>query len=222
MSVWAIIPLKSPHSAKSRLSGVLDDSRRLRLFYLIARRVIEAALQTPGINGVSVVTASNAVMDFSANLGAQCLRLAHDHGTARACSEAIEILPPSRVQRVLFIAGDLPLISSSVLAPLVALSDQGPLIAIAGDQQRIGTNALLCTPGDVIPLCFGEGSFSRHVEGAKQLGVATHVINSPPLALDIDEPEDLNEWHRLMVASGQPIDEDLRDLFAAREEMMSR
>jgi 2-phospho-L-lactate/phosphoenolpyruvate guanylyltransferase len=222
MSVWAIVPLKSPHSAKSRLSGVLDDSQRLRLFYLIARRVIEAALHTPGINGVSVVTASNAVMDFSANLGAQCLRLDHDHGTAKACSDAIEKLPSSCVQRVLFIAGDLPLISSSVLAPLVALSDQGPLIAIAGDRQRIGTNALLCTPGDVIPLCFGEGSFSRHVDGAKQLGVATHIVNSPPLALDIDEPEDLDEWHRLVIESGTRIDDELRELFLAREEAMSR
>jgi 2-phospho-L-lactate/phosphoenolpyruvate guanylyltransferase len=222
MSVWAIIPLKSPHSAKSRLSGVLDDSQRLRLFYLIARRVIEAALVTPGINGVSVVTASNAVMDFSTNLGAQCLRLGHDHGTAEACSSALEKLPAYCVKRVLFIAGDIPLISSSVLAPFVALLDRSPLIAIAGDRRRIGTNALLCAPGDIVPLCFGDDSFSRHVKEATRLGVATHIVNSAPLALDIDEPKDLDAWHRLMVASGEPIDEELRDLFAAREKAISR
>jgi 2-phospho-L-lactate/phosphoenolpyruvate guanylyltransferase len=217
MSVWAVIPLKSPESAKSRLSGALSGQQRLRLFYTLAHRVINAAMNTPGIVGVTVVTASDAVVKFSADLGAQCLRLDSDRGTAEACSRGLDSLSRHRDAGVLFVAGDLPLISPNALTPFVALAERRPLVAIAGDRHQFGTNALLCAPGAAIPLCFGSGSFSKHLAAAADSGVAVHVIESAPLALDIDEPDDLQEWHRHLVLSNQPIEAELDDLFAAQE-----
>lgn len=217
MPVWAIIPLKSPDSAKSRLSGALTAQQRLRLFYALAGRVIEAAVRTPGIAGVTVVTASDAVMEFAANLGAQRLRLESDRGMAAACRDTLEKLPARVLQRVLFIAGDLPLISSSALLPMVTLSDRSPLVAIAADRRHFGTNALLCAPGHAIPLYFGSGSFTQHLAAAARLGVATHIVDSAALALDIDEPGDLHEWRRRLAESGQPVDVELTDLFAIQE-----
>ncbi len=221
MSVWAVIPLKSPQSAKSRLSGVLDTQQRVQLFYALARRVIEAALHTPGIEGVTVVTANDAVVEFSINLGAQCLRLERDRGTAGACLDALEKLPERCLDRVLFIAGDIPLISSNALAPLVALSDRSPIVAIAGDRRQIGTNVLLCAPGGIIPLCFGDDSFAQHVSAGARLGIATHIVESAALSLDIDEPEDLREWQRRLDEGGQPMDAELRDLLTPREEAVT-
>lgn len=217
MSVWAVIPLKSPESAKSRLSVVLNAEQRLRLFYALAHRVIEAATNTPGIAGVTVVTASEAVVAFAANLGGLCLRLDSDRGTAQACGCALDSLPTYGVDGVLFIAGDLPLISPSALRPLVALSNSGPLVAIVGDRRQFGTNALLCAPGSAIPLCFGSGSFAKHLAAAAHAGVAAHIVDSAPLGLDIDKPADLWEWRRRLVSSNQPIDAELHDLFAAQE-----
>ncbi len=217
MSVWAVVPLKSPESAKSRLSGSLNAAQRLRLFYALARRVVDAAMHTPGIAGVTVVTASEAVMAFAENLGAQCLRLESDRGTAAACTCALDSLPWDDSAAVLFVAGDLPLISPSALIPLVALSQSSPLVAIAGDRHRFGTNALLCAPGGAIPLCFGDGSFAKHLAAAASLGVPVHIVDSAPLALDIDEPADLREWHRRLVSNDQPIEAELHDLFAAQE-----
>ena len=222
MSVWAVIPLKSPESAKSRLSGVLNAAQRLHLFYALAHRVIEAATHTPGIAGVTVVTASEDVVAFAANLGAQCLQLDRDRGTAQACGCALDPLPTHGVDGVLFIAGDLPLISPSALRPLVALSNSGPLVAIAGDRRQLGTNAMLCAPGRAIPLCFGSGSFAKHLAAAAHAGVVAHIVDSAPLALDIDEPADLHEWHRQLVASKQPIDVELHDLFAAQDMALSQ
>lgn len=219
MSIWAVIPLKSPESAKSRLSGVLNAAQRLRLFYALAHRVIEAATHTPGIAGVTVVTASEAVVAFAEKLGARCLRLDSDRGTAQACGCALDSLPTYGVDGALFIAGDLPLISPGALRPLVALSNSGPLVAIAGDRRQFGTNALLCAPGSAIPLCFGSGSFAKHLTAAAHAGVAAHIVDSAPLALDIDEPADLHEWHRQLVASKQPIDVELHDLFAAQDDV---
>jgi 2-phospho-L-lactate/phosphoenolpyruvate guanylyltransferase len=217
MSVWAVVPLKSPESAKSRLSGVLSAPQRLRLFYSLAHRVIDAAMNTSGIAGVTVVTASDAVVAFASNLGAQCLRLDSDRGTAEACSRGLDSLPTHRHAGVLFVAGDLPLISPHALTPFVALAERRPLMAIAGDRRRFGTNALLCTPGDAIPLCFGSDSFAKHLAAAADSGIAAHVVESAALALDIDEPDDLQEWRCQLVSSNQPIDAELHDLFAAQE-----
>jgi 2-phospho-L-lactate/phosphoenolpyruvate guanylyltransferase len=217
MSVWAVVPLKSPESAKSRLSGVLSAPQRLRLFYTLAHRVVDAAMHTPGIAGVTVVTASEAVVAFAENLGAQCLRLENDLGTAAACSRALDALHVGRNASVLFVAGDLPLISPSALMPLVALSQESPIVAIAGDRHRFGTNALLCAPGGAIPLCFGEASFAKHLAAAAHLRVTTHIVDSAMLALDIDEPADLREWYRRLVESNQRIDPELQDFLGIHE-----
>lgn len=217
MSVWAVVPLKSPESAKSRLRGVLNAAQRRRLFFALAQRVVDAAMHTPGIVGVTVVTSSEAVVAFAEKLGAQSLRLDSDQGTAAACSRALDALPRERHAGVLFVAGDLPLISPSALGPLVELSQGRPLVAIAGDRHRFGTNALLCSPGDAIPLCFGEASFAKHRAAATHLGVPAHIVDSAALALDIDEPADLHEWYRRLVANNQPIDSELQDLFVAQE-----
>ena len=222
MSVWAVIPLKSPESAKSRLSVALTAPQRLRLFYILARRVIETAVNTSGIAGVTVVTASDAVVSFATGLGADCLRVESDRGTAQACSAARNSLPFDHRERVLFLAGDIALISPSALVPLVNLATPNPHIAIAADRRRFGTNALLCAPGDAIPLCFGDNSFSQHIAAAEGLGIAAHIMQSDALALDIDEPNDLDEWRRRLVASGSPMDAELAELFAVGAEAVSQ
>ena len=217
MSVWAVIPLKSPESAKSRLASTLSAQQRVRLFYTLASRVIDATVHTPGIEGVTVVTASNAVADFAKSRSARCLRLESDCGTAAACTNALEKVPPHQRQRVLFVAGDIPLISSSELSRFVALTERSPLVAIAPDRRRIGTNALLCAPGNAIPLSFGSNSFAHHLAAAARLGVAVQVIDSAPLALDIDEARDLHEWRRRLTENGRPVDLDLEEWFATQE-----
>ena len=60
-------------------------------------------------------------------------------------------------------SGDLPLACAPAIEPLVRLAGRSPLVAIVGDRRRVGTNALLCAPPDVIPVCFGPDSFQRHV-----------------------------------------------------------
>jgi 2-phospho-L-lactate guanylyltransferase len=222
MPVWAVIPLKSPDSAKSRLAGILSAQQRVRLFYTLASRVIDATLLTPGIEGVHVVTASEAVADFATSLGARCVLLERDCGTAAACTMALKKMPPACRQRVLFVAGDIPLISSGELSRFVGLPERRPLVAIAADRHQVGTNALLCAPGDAIPLCFGGNSFAQHLAAAARLGVAVHIIDSAPLALDIDEAGDLHEWRRRLAESGRPVDFDHGELFATKEAAFSQ
>ena len=115
-ATWALVPLKSPDRAKSRLAGVLTPARRARLFLALAERVICALRATPGIDNVAVVTASPEIADFSRSLQACPLVQPADAGMSAALEFGLRELQALAPDRVLMIPGDLPLISSAALA----------------------------------------------------------------------------------------------------------
>jgi 2-phospho-L-lactate guanylyltransferase (CobY/MobA/RfbA family) len=55
----------------------------------------------------------------------------------------------------------------------------------------VGTNALLRTPPDAIPVRFGPNSFSLHLQEAREKKIPYEVYHLPGVAFDIDTPEDL-------------------------------
>jgi 2-phospho-L-lactate/phosphoenolpyruvate guanylyltransferase len=189
--MWAVVPLKSPDEAKSRLTTVLNAVQRRELFFALAERVIRALHATPGIDVVAVVTASTEVATFARSLQAEVIRHAADFGTASAFASAVLHLQPMRLERLLMIAGDLPLVSSATLQPLVALADAQPGVVIVPDRHGLGTNALLCTPPGVIAPCFGSNSFQHHLRAAETAGVPARVLQLEALALDLDVAADL-------------------------------
>jgi 2-phospho-L-lactate guanylyltransferase len=56
-----------------------------------------------------------------------------------------------------------------------------------------GSNALACTPPDLIPFRFGDESFEPHCALARANGVEPRIMRLPGLGLDIDTAEDLAE-----------------------------
>src|SRR5262245_18273481 len=141
--MWAVVPLKSPAAAKSRLSEALSPIQRRELFFLMARQVIGSLLAVPGIARVAVITPSAEVADFAASLGAWVIREEREAGTAAACSAAVSAAA-GRTPSVLMMSGDLPLACAAAIEPLTRLAGRSPLVAIVGDRRREGTNALLC------------------------------------------------------------------------------
>ena len=67
-----------------------------------------------------------------------------------------------------------------------------PVIVVAPDRHRQGTNALLVCPVGLIEYEFGPGSFQRHCDLAVKAGARLEVCELPSLALDVDFPEDLD------------------------------
>ncbi|MFY9327601.1 MAG: 2-phospho-L-lactate guanylyltransferase [Georgfuchsia sp.] len=218
--MWAIVPLKSPEFAKSRLSDVLNPLARRDLFFAVARHVITTLLHTPGITRVAVVTASDAADTFARDCGATVIRQDGDRGTAAAFSAAIEALRPQHLERMLMIAGDLPLLTTAAVAQLIAAGTDYPSVVIAPDRQRTGTNALLCSPPEIIPPCFGIDSFRRHREAAIACGAALEIVESPYLALDVDVADDLDYLQRRLgdslAATDAATAASLHDALAAR------
>jgi 2-phospho-L-lactate guanylyltransferase (CobY/MobA/RfbA family) len=46
-------------------------------------------------------------------------------------------------------------------------------------------------PPGLIEVAFGENSFQKHVQAARQAGIKPAIYHTPTLAFDLDWPEDL-------------------------------
>src|SRR5215831_313602 len=116
--MWAVVPLKSPERAKTRLADVLTPPERRHLLFALGKRVIKALHATRGIQAVFVVTTSAEVASFARSLGALPILQSEEDGTASAFAVALRELQPLGLDCVLMINGDLPLVSSTALQTL--------------------------------------------------------------------------------------------------------
>jgi 2-phospho-L-lactate/phosphoenolpyruvate guanylyltransferase len=193
-ATWAIVALKSPAEAKSRLRPYCSDDERRSLYFLMARKALLALKAVPAIDKVLAVTASDEVASFVKDLGGHVIRQPEDLGTRAAFAHALDSVmggespPPSRV---LMISGDLPLITPAAVDELLDRCRTQPGVAIIPDQRRQGTNGLVCSPPDAVEPCFGEDSLRRHCSAARARGHQVQMIESRALSLDIDDHDDL-------------------------------
>ena len=216
--VWAVVPLKSPDAAKSRLGVGLDAGARRRLVFAMARQVVRTLVRTPGIAGVAVVTASPEIAASVEQESVVVIREERDAGMAEACRSAVAHLSAS-ADSLLMISGDIPLICTEAIAALVDLGRRTPLVAIVPDRRRSGTNALLCAPPGVISPCFGADSFQHHLAAARSQGVELRIVESDVLSLDIDDLEDLEELRRRLDADPALLPVELREALPRKEEV---
>jgi 2-phospho-L-lactate guanylyltransferase len=191
MSVIAIVPVGMLEGAKSRLGAVLDAEERHDLARSMARRTIEAAVATPGIDDVFVVTPDDEVRELALELGARPL-LQRSAGLNRGLREARDEAIAAGADAVLILPIDLSHVGVDPVGALldVAARQDGPVVVLVPDRHGRGTNALLLRPPDVIDVRFGGDSRAAHAEAARQAAVPL-VEASGPLALDLDTPDDL-------------------------------
>ena len=88
------------------------------------------------------------------------------------------------------VPGDIPLITSAELHRVLdAAPPEGAVFVPAYD--RRGSNCILRRPASIIPLRFGNDSFLPHCEALKKTGKPLVVLELPGIALDIDNPHEL-------------------------------
>jgi len=74
---------------------------------------------------------------------------------------------------------------------LLAAHRPAPAFTIAPSRDERGSNAIICSPPDAVPLRFGEDSFFPHLRAAEACGIRPTALRQPGIALDVDTPEDL-------------------------------
>ncbi len=195
--VVAIVPVGTLDGAKSRLGAALDAEERRDLAQRLARRTIEAAVATPGLDKTLVVTPDDEVCALALAAGARPLRQ-RTHGLNAGLLEARDEAIDGGATAVVIIPIDLPAVTPDALARVVeaVTSATEPRVVIVPDRHGRGTNALAVAPPDAIHFCFGGDSHAAHVRGAREAGVELVELDGP-LGLDLDTPDDLLLAERL-------------------------
>src|ERR1700742_4728760 len=193
--IRAFVPLKHPACARARLLEALTAKQRHSMYFTMARRIVTALRDTPLIRDTVIVTSSAEVELFAGHMGVRVMHQMRDEGINSACEAAIASSSAVGITGALIVSGDLPMVTSHAITALLQSADvHHPGMTIVPDRHPRGTNALLCTPADAIRLRFGPNSFAEHMRAAQEKGLVTRVFESGELALDIDEPEDLDAW----------------------------
>ena len=189
--VVAVVPVGTLDGAKSRLGETLDAEERRDLATRLLARTLEAALATPGIDEVLVVTPDDEVRQLAARAGARPIRQ-QSQGLNVGLRQARDEVLASGGDALVVVPIDLPLISPEALQAVLAPLDdrRRPLVVLVPDRHGRGTNALLVAPPDAIEFGFGGDSRRAHAACAADAG-ARFVELDGPLSLDIDTPEDL-------------------------------
>jgi 2-phospho-L-lactate guanylyltransferase len=193
MTVWAIVPVKPLRVGKSRLSGVLSQDERADLNRRLLDHTLETLTAIPEIEQVLVISRDPAALALAREHGA---RTVQENGAPKlnvALTRATVVVKNYITRGVLVIPADLPLITPEDVYAMLERAADPPVVVVAPDRHREGTNALLICPVGLIDYEFGPNSFQRHCACAAAAGARLEVVDLPSLALDMDLPEDLDQ-----------------------------
>ena len=197
MTFWAILPVKPLRLGKSRLAGVLDENERFRLNQELLENTLQVLTAVPELERVLVISRDPQVLALARDLKACTLQESGTRGLNTALNKATQLARSFAVQSVLAVPADLPLINVADIQELVALAEHPPVVVIAPDRHRRGTNALVVNPLGALRYAFGRDSFRTHCQQALCSEVRLEVAELPRLAVDLDTPDDLEYLRRL-------------------------
>ncbi len=201
MTLWAIVPVKPLRRGKSRLSGTLSETEREQLNQSLLEHTLDTLTNLKELEQVLVVSRDPHALTIARNHGARTVREDGQPHLNTALQRATVVAKVYATRGVLVLPADLPLLSREDVLALLERAKQPPVVVIAPDRHRKGTNALLMSPAGLIEYDFGDDSFERHCERARRAGARLEVVELPSLGLDLDLPEDLEMVRKLNMES---------------------
>lgn len=190
LNTLIVIPVKDFGAAKTRLHPVLGPQRRSALARELCERTLAFFRRHFPQHPLLVVTASGAIAALARTRGAQVLPELRAAGLSAAARLAAAWARRQGFASMLLVPADIVNLDVREFRRLLAQprTDTSVLICPASDG---GTNALLTTPPDVLPFCFGEGSSLAHRDRAAELGLSWRMLQFEHLRFDLDTPADL-------------------------------
>lgn len=190
MSTWALVPVKSPARAKSRLGSLLSRSECAALASHMAADVLNALHGSGKLTGIALLT-DDAQLAI-AGVAADCRLMAEDPRVDWCANlqRAAAQLAGEGVRSLLVVPADLPTLRAHDVRRLLSAQRRFGLTVCPAARDG-GTNALLATPPDAVEFLFGADSARRHLESAARRGVLAQRLDLPAFARDIDSADDL-------------------------------
>jgi 2-phospho-L-lactate guanylyltransferase len=187
--MWAIVPIKSFDAAKQRLASVLSPDERRSLMLAMARDVLTALLRSQRLTGIVIVSRAPEADALAQSFGTERFAESPDANLPAALTQAVEYsMEHLHAKGIFIVPADVPLIQAMEIDQLLA---DHTSVTLLPDTENIGTNGLICTPPNAIPLVFDGKSFKPHADGALEAGITPRIVPSSGFSLDIDTPGDL-------------------------------
>jgi 2-phospho-L-lactate guanylyltransferase len=194
--ISALIPVKGFINAKQRLAPLLSRAEREILAEAMFRDALDQVFKVGGLESVYVVTPDESVAAIASSHGARVILETEEKGETAAVDFARSRMTQQGIDSVLILPADIPLLRSGDIEHLLENRKPAPSALLVPSHDRMGTNALVLSPPDIIGLRFGHDSFSYHLSQVAARGLPAHVIENERIALDIDEPKDLLRFLR--------------------------
>ena len=162
---------------------------------------------------VAVVTSDPYAVELATEYEFEIIPDPENPGETGAIELATCVCVERGVDSTLVIPADIPLIQSWELEEILKQAPQeGSVLVPAADGR--GTNAAFRRPANLFPLRFGNDSFKPHHAAAQATGRPCVVLNLPGIAVDVDNPEDLQ---RLAALPGETRSQQLTREYARVE-----
>jgi 2-phospho-L-lactate guanylyltransferase len=191
MTIWAIVPVKPLRRGKSRLAGMLSEEQRTRLNRHLLEHTLTIINEIHEIEHALVVSRDPAALALTREMGGRTVLEDGAPQFNTAIKRATIVAQAHGAHAVLILPADIPLITTTDLHDLLERGLFPPVVVIAPDRRRDGTNALFVNPAGMIEYGYGPGSFHIHSERAIQSGAKLVTLESDRIGLDLDLPEDL-------------------------------
>ncbi|HUA77851.1 MAG TPA: 2-phospho-L-lactate guanylyltransferase [Acetobacteraceae bacterium] len=195
--IWAVIPIKEFTSAKQRLAATLTPEQRRALAAAMFEDVLETIATVAELAGILIVTADFAAAELARRYGAEISTDGALSGHTGAIAAASRRLAAEGRAGMITMPGDIPALTSAEISLTLAAHKPAPSFTIVPAHDDLGSNAIICSPPDSVPLKFGDNSFFPHLESARRAGVTPTIIRQPGIAMDIDNPSDLATFLRM-------------------------
>lgn len=191
MALWAIVPVKPLRRGKSRLAKVISAEERADLNQYLLEHTIQVLSKLDEIEHILVISRDTEALALARDLGARTVQEYGSPGLNTALTRAVEIAKSYGTCGILIIPADLPRLDGDDLKRILVHKQDPPVVVIAPDRKKEGTNALLVCPPDLIEFSYGPGSFEKHCQSALEANIRLEICDLASLELDLDEPEDL-------------------------------
>jgi 2-phospho-L-lactate guanylyltransferase len=200
--IWAVIPVKEFDGAKQRLSSLLSPPERFVLAATMLADMLDAVAGSRHLAGVMIVTLDPNATILGERIGARIVTGGARDGHTGSVNAGRRLLAREGRGGVITLPGDIPATRAGEIDAVLSAHLAAPSFTISPAHDDQGSNAVVCSPPESVPLRFGDNSYFPHLDAARRQGIEPTVIRQSGIAVDIDHPPDLALFLRMPQSAG--------------------